>query len=47
MMPELLPAFNGTVFPAAHVFGRAAGQAAVLGSTASGGAAMFVFCLHF
>ena len=46
-MPELLPAFDGAIFAAAHVLGCTTGQAAVLGATAGRGGAIFMFRFHF
>jgi len=46
MMSELLPAFDGAIFAAAHIFGCPTGQAPVLGNTAGGGRAIFILRFH-
>ena len=47
MMPELLPAFDGAIFAAAHVLGCPAGQAPVLGYTVGRGSSIFFCIFHF
>ena len=47
MMPELLPAFDGAIFAAAHILGCPTGQAPVLGNTVGKGSAIFMFGFHF
>ena len=46
-MPELLAAFDGAIFAAAHILSCPTGQAAVLGNTVGRGSAIFMFCFHF
>jgi hypothetical protein len=46
MMPELLPAFDGAIFAAAHILGCPTGQAPVLGNTAGRGRVIFMLRFH-
>ena len=46
MMPELLPAFDGAIFAAAHILGCPTGQAPVFGDTVGRGSTIFMFCFH-
>jgi hypothetical protein len=45
-MPELLPAFDGAIFAAAHIFGCPTGQAPVLGNTVRRGSTIFMCLFH-
>jgi len=45
-MPELLPAFDGAIFTAAHILGCPTGQAPVLGNAVERGSTIFMLGFH-
>lgn len=46
MVAQPLPAFDGTVFTASHVFSRTTGQTAVFGTAFGMGQAIFIIIFH-